>query len=137
MMDFQECIKKRIAKEVIKDENLINSLLKTSKNKLESERKLGLNETTSSSKITLLYDSMREILEALSIKKGFKIYNHECYTPFLKEILKEDLISEEFDELRKIRNSINYYAKEISIPEAKEILERLNKLRKEFLNLLA
>jgi len=32
-MDFEECIKKRIAKEVNKDEELIKSLLKISKNK--------------------------------------------------------------------------------------------------------
>jgi len=135
-MDWNECLKKRIAKEVIEDEELINSLLKTSKNKLDSERKLELNEITSASKISLLYDSLRELLEALSLKKRFKIYNHECYTYFLKEILNETQIAEEFDDLRKIRNIINYYGKEISIQEAKDVLERMNSLRDKILGLL-
>ena len=135
-MDFEECIKKRIAKEVTKDEELIKSLLKTSKNKLNSEEKLRLDEITSISKISLLYDSLRELLEALALKNGFKIYNHECYTSFLKEILNKSMIAEEFDELRKIRNSVNYYGKEISIQEAKEVLERIADLRLSILELL-
>src|SRR3989344_2882388 len=128
-MDFNEGIKKRIAKEVNEDKELIVSLIKTSKNKLDSEKKLELNEVTSSSKISLLYDSLRELLEALAIKNGYKIYNHECYTYFLKEVLNESFKGDEFDELRKIRNKINYYGKDVSVEEAKDILKRLHKLR--------
>lgn len=69
-MDWNECLKKRIAKEVKEDEELIKSLIKTSNNKLESEEKLELNEITSSSKISLAYDSLREILEAPAIKNS-------------------------------------------------------------------
>ncbi|MBI2451906.1 hypothetical protein HYV50_02385 [Candidatus Pacearchaeota archaeon] len=134
-MDWEECIKRKIAKEVGADLNLIESLIKTSKNKLESGAKLNLDDSTSSSKISLAYDSLREILEALAIKKGYKIYNHECYTYFLKEALNESIKGDEFDEIRKIRNSINYYGKEISILEAKEILKRIIKLRYEILQL--
>ena len=135
-MDFNECLKKRIAKEVNEDKELIASLIKTSQNKFDSEKKLELSEVTSSSKISLLYDSLRELLEALAIKNGYKIYNHECYTYFLKEILNESIKGDEFDELRKIRNSINYYAKDISVEEAKDVLERIKKLREEIVKLL-
>ena len=135
-MDWKDCIKKRIAKEINPDLDLIKSLIKTSNNKLKSEEKLKLDDLTSSSKISLTYDSLREILEALAIKKGYKIYNHECYTCFLKEILNESMKGDEFDELRKIRNDINYYGKEISIPETEEYLHRIKKLRKEILKLL-
>lgn len=135
-MDFKECIKKRIVKEVNQDENLINSLLKTSQNKLDSEDKLSLDEITSVSKISLLYDSLRELLEVLALKNGFKIYNHECYACFLKEKLNHSNLAEEFDDLRKIRNSINYYGKEVSIQEAKDVLGRIKVLRKEIFNLI-
>jgi hypothetical protein len=135
-MDWNECLKKRIAKEVNTDEELIKSLTKTSGNKLESEDKLELSEVTSGSKVSLAYDSLRELLEALAIKNGYKIYNHECYTYLLKEIINESLKGDEFDELRKIRNSINYYGKGISIAEAKDAIERIKKLRGEILELL-
>ena len=135
-MDFSGCLKKRIAKEVGEDKELIASLLKTSRNKFDSEKKLELSEVTSISKISLLYDSLRELLEALAIKNRYKIYNHECYTYFLKEIFNENAKGEEFDDLRKIRNSINYYAKDISVKEAKDVLERLKRLREEIAKLL-
>ncbi|MGM5488097.1 MAG: hypothetical protein ACQESG_04065 [Nanobdellota archaeon] len=67
-------------------------------------------------KITLLYDALRELLEV--IEEGYKIYNHECYTAFLKEILDQPRYAEEFDKLRKIRNGINYYGKTVSQAEA-------------------
>ena len=135
-MDWFECNKKRIVKEVNIDLDLINSLKKTSINKLNSENKLELDEITASSKISLAYDSLRELLEALALQNKFKIYNHECYTPFLKEILNEHKKAEEFDELRKIRNNINYYGKDISIIEAKEVIDRLEKLREDILKLI-
>lgn len=130
-MDWNECVKKRLAKEINEDKELIKSLIKTSKNKLESEEKLELDEVTAGSKVSLAYDSLREVLEGLSIKKGYKIYNHECYVYFLKEILNESSKGDEFDELRKIRNDINYYGKEIAIKEAKDVLQRIKKLRTE------
>ena len=135
-MDFNGYLKKRIAKEVKVDVELIESLKKASQNKLESESKLELNDVTAGSKISLLYDSLRELLEALAIQKGYKIYNHECYTCFLKEIVKESVKGDEFDELRKIRNGINYYAKDISIKEARDVLKRINNLRDEIVKLL-
>ena len=103
-MDWEECIKRKIVKSVSIDSDLIDSLIKTSSNKSSSEEKLGLDFTTAESKISLAYDSLRELLEALAIKNRFKIYNHECYTYFLKEILKKSAIADEFDELRKIRD---------------------------------
>ena len=135
-MDWKECIKKKIAKEIKTDADLIKSLVKTSNNKIQSEEKLNLDDSTSGSKISLAYDSLRELLEVLAIKKGYKIYNHECYTYFLKEILNESIKGDEFDELRRIRNSINYYGKDVSISESREILQRIKNLRNKNLRML-
>lgn len=129
-MDWKECLNKKIVKKVQVDFELIKSLVKTSKNKLESENKLVMDNITANSKVSLAYDSLRELLEALSIRSGYKIYNHEGYTPFLKEIIKETAIGNEFDEIRKIRNSINYYGKSISLEEAIAIIKRINTLRR-------
>ncbi len=135
-MDWKDCLKKKIAKEVKVDLGLIESLIKISNNKSNTEKNLKLDDSTSSSKISLSYDSLRELLEALAIKNGYKIYNHECYACFLKEILNESSKGDEFDELRKIRNNINYYGQEILIIEAEKVLERIRKLRNEILTLL-
>ena len=136
MMDWLECFRKRIIKEVSEDAGLIASLLKTSENKIKSSEKLGLSEETATSKLSLAYDSLREILEALALKKGYKIYNHECYVEFLREVMNKGEKAEEFDEIRKIRNSVNYYGKEISAEETKEIIEKIKNIRKFILELL-
>jgi len=135
-MDWRECCNKRVAKQVKVDESLILSLKKASENKLNSSEELRMKDINMSSKISLAYDSLREILEALALKNRYKIYNHECYTSFLKEVLNKSEKGDEFDEIRKIRNRINYYAKSISIDEAIDIIKKIKVLRNCFLNML-
>jgi len=128
-MDWEECYNKRIVKGVKLDVDLIKSLIKSSKNKIESECKLIMDDVTASSKLSLAYDSLRELLEALALKNGYKVYNHECYTAFLKEVIKESDKGNEFDDIRKIRNDINYYGKDISVEEAGKTIEKIKNLR--------
>lgn len=127
-MDWKTCCDKRIVKEIKEDEELVRSLIKTSENKQASEKKLALDRITAASKLSLAYDALRELLEALAIKKGFKIYNHECYTAFLKEIIKNSEKGDEFDEIRKERNAVNYYAKEITPEETSRLIRSIDAL---------
>lgn len=127
-MDWKECTEKLIAKEVSMDIDLVNSLIKSSENKFYSASMLKLSDTTSSSIIVLYYDSLREIIEALAMLEGYKIYNHECYTAFLGSILHVEDIAERFDRVRKLRNSINYYAKQVSAIDARVIIVDMKQL---------
>ena len=136
MMDWSDCIHKRFIKETRIDKNLINSLIKSSENKLKSNEKLEIDEFTASTKVSIVYDSLREILEALAIKKGYKIYSHECFSAFLEEICKNKSLSLEFDKFRKIRNAINYYGEDVPVSEAKFIIKDIILLRKKILNML-
>lgn len=124
-MDLAECRKNKLVKDATHDKNLFNSLIKSSSRKLKTEEHIKLDDESASSKISLAYDSLRELLEALAISKGFKVYNHECYCAFLKEVLNESYLADKFDEIRKLRNSINYYGKEIAADEAKAILQNI------------
>ncbi len=128
-MDWTACRKNRLVKEVKKDKNLMDSLKKSAEKKMKSQEMLQMSEDTAASKVSLMYDSLRELLEALAIKKGFKIYNHECYCAFLKEIMKESVMGDEFDKIRKIRNDINYYGKDISSEEAITIIKQIKELK--------
>ena len=135
-MDWTSCLREKEAKKITADLELASSLEKTSANKAISSELLQLREETAASKILLSYDSVRELLEAIALRKGFKIYNHIFYTSFLKEVMKETYLGEGFDELRIIRNDINYYGKDVSVIEAKAVLERLAVLREKILTLL-
>ena len=130
-MDFTQCKRGGFIKQIGIDSNLVESLKISSGKKLYSQRLLVLNDETATSKITLAYDALRELLEALAIIKGYKIYNHECYTPFLKEILNESRIGDTFDKFRKIRNDINYYGKDFSASDAELILKGIISLVEE------
>ncbi len=127
-MDWKECCDRRIAKRVGLDKGMIISLAKSSSNKLESESGLPINNVTAASKLSLAYDSLRELLESLALKKGYKVYNHECYAAFLKEVIGESGMGDEFDEIRKLRNAVNYYGKDISAQEAETAIGRIKKL---------
>lgn len=127
-MDWTSCMNKDLAKKAKPDTNLLMSLKKSSAKKLESESMLPLNDTTAASKISLAYDALREVLESLALKNGYKIYNHECYTAFLKEIMAESAIADKYDKFRKIRNAINYYGKDITSGEAEPLLEEMHEL---------
>lgn len=134
--DWKNCLDTLTAKSVKPDDSMIKSLIKTSKNKFDSENQLEMSSVTAASKLSLAYDSLRELLEALAIKKGYKIYNHECYTAFLKEIMNQSDKGEEFDDIRKIRNAVNYYGKDITLEEAAKTIERIKKLRSFVNNML-
>ena len=133
-MDWRECIKQRIVKEVKKDKNLIVSTREIAEIKIES---VGvLPDIYYISKISLLYDALREYLESVSLEKGYKIYNHECYSAFLKEILNLPNEADLFDKLRRIRNGINYYGRKVREDEAAQVISDLNSLIKRIKEIL-
>lgn len=127
-MDWEGCKKGRLVKEIKVDYELIASLKKSAERKSHSAKLLAVDQVTADSVITLLYDSLREILEALAIKHGFKIYNHECYAYFLDFILDEKELAEIFDSLRKVRNAINYYGQEVPLKDAQNLIQELKQM---------
>ena len=129
-MDWEECVKNNIVKDIGVDTNKINSIRKVAYEKIKSANYLPNNHMIS--KITLLYDALREFLEVKALEKGFKIYNHECYGAFLKEILGKTKEADLFDEIRNIRNGINYYGRQIDEDEFLYIVENLKKLIEQF-----
>jgi hypothetical protein len=129
-MDWKECIQKRVVKDVKNDKNTIESIRDIAKLKIESAKILPKSHFISI--ICLMYDALRELLEAIALERGFKIYNHECYTPFIKEIMDLPNEADMFDKLRKIRNSINYYGRHFDMEESDKILIDLKLLINKF-----
>ena len=134
--DWKSCKDTLTAKIIAPDGGLIKSLLETSKEKMLSSEMLKMSRVTAASKFTLAYDSLREALEALAVRKGYKIYNHECYTYFLKEIMNESSKGDDFDSIRKVRNAVNYYGKKLSPEKSENLIKRINTLRDFVLELL-
>ena len=83
-----------------------------------------------------LYESVREILDSILLKKGYKSYSHQAPIVFAKD---NNLISEReaiiLDRLRDLRNKSKYYGKKLdlelthnSIKEAKEIFNKIREI---------
>lgn len=135
-MKWDECLSRKIVKESRVDDELISSLIKSSERKLKTDEYAPLNEITASCKIANNYDALREVLEAVSISKGFKIYNHECFVGFILEVLGMAGEANTFDKLRKIRNGVNYYGNDVLPEDAKNMIMEINELRDKFLGVL-
>ncbi len=128
-MRLYDFIEKGYVKKISKDIALAKSLVATAKKDLVFLKKLSIDKISARRILGNYYDVLRSILEAISVLDGYKIYSHEAFTYFLKE-KGENLIAEKFDRLRKIRNSINYYGKNVSVEEARENVDEIIKLIK-------
>ena len=136
-MKFEDFIKEGKVRKATPDRLMANSIIK---NTLEDLKFLEMTKITELSKrkiVSNYYDSLRSLLEAISLLNGYKIYSHEAFTYFLKEILNQDALPLKFDRFRKIRNGLNYYGKSIQLSEAIEIIEELkttiNEIIKKFI----
>lgn len=123
-MKFEDFIKNRQVKNAIKDVQLAKSLLSTAEQDLKFFKTLPINNISARKIVSNYYDILRSTLEALASLEGYKVYSHEAFTYYLKENVEGDT-SRKFERLRKIRNSINYYGKEISAEEAKELVNEI------------
>ncbi len=135
-MRFEDFIKNKQVKSVTKDPQLAKSIIEAAESDLKFMKSLEINELSARKIMGNYYDILRSFLEAIAILDGFKIYGHEAFTFFLK-YKNENLFADKFDRFRKIRNSINYYGKNIPIGEVKEnsteIIQLINKLKNKFL----
>lgn len=52
------------------------------------------------------------------------IKNHLCLGSFLKDVLKKEKLSRDFDDCRFKRNSLVYYGNRLDLKTAKETIEK-------------
>ena|SRR3989344_2078038 len=123
-MRFEDFIREGQVRRGKKDANLAKSLfLKTMKDR-DFFDELEINENSARKLVSNYFDFLRSILEAMAALDGYKIYNHEAFTYYLKE-KKEDAAAIKFDRFRQIRNGINYRGSDIDVNEAKEIIDSI------------
>ncbi|MBI4021281.1 MAG: hypothetical protein HY369_03495 [Candidatus Aenigmarchaeota archaeon] len=116
-MRFQDFIDSGKARRARPDIQLARSLIKMSDSLLETLAGIPCTPQSAPTIMTNFYEALREIVEAMAVKDGYKVYSHEAFTFYLRE-LGETTIAEKFDRFRRIRNGINYYGKPIDAPSA-------------------
>ena len=129
-MIFEEFIQQGKVVIGTKDPQKAKALIKMSENNIKAADAVELTQATASPVFSLLYESFRELVEAMCVLEGYKVYSHEALTAYLEKI-HENKIAAVFDRHRKLRNGVNYYGKPVSIGvtlEAKKEIAQLSKV---------
>ncbi|HLC22575.1 MAG TPA: hypothetical protein VJJ79_02270 [Candidatus Nanoarchaeia archaeon] len=128
-MNWKECVDEGIITQSIPDEERSNQMLTMVNLRLKFWDKKVADEFIVL-KVEAYYDIIKELIFAHLYKNGYNCTNHLCLIAYLKEKIKDfDFETQRIDELRKVRNEINYRGLTIK----KDYLER-NEL--EFKNII-
>src|SRR3989338_2567463 len=128
-MSWKECVDERVITQTLADEERSTQMLMMANLRLKFWGKKVADEFIVL-KIEAYYDIIKELIFAHLYKNGYNCANHLCLIAYLKEKIKDfDFETQKIDELRKVRNEINYRGLTIR----KDYLER-NEL--EFKNII-
>ncbi len=128
-MSWKECVDEGIITQSTPDEERSTQILMMANLRLKFWDKKVADEFIVL-KVEAYYDIIKELLFAHLYKNGYNCSNHLCLIAYLKEKIKDfDFETQKIDELRKVRNEINYRGLTIK----KDYLER-NEL--EFKNII-
>lgn len=84
-MAFKDYLKNKKVVKGTPDIQKASALVKMAENHLVVVEKIGLTDESASIILTQAYESLRQILEAIALSEGYKVYSHEAYVDFLLE----------------------------------------------------
>jgi len=123
-MNFEYFVEKGEVKIQKTDKNLAIALKKESLERINFVYRLISNSENPKYIVENVYDLLRELVEAKLAIDGYKSYSHEATILYLKKFKEfTDYEISFLDELRKIRNRIKYYGKNIEEDKASKVIE--------------
>ena len=136
-----ENIKRLIREERIRlrspDKEKIKSLMISSKSNAEVALSLGLNEKNSTVIFREIYESVRQLGDAMWWLQGYEPLDHEVSLEILKNLnIKNGLGLNFLDRFRRVRNDANYRGFKVAEFHAKEIISFWNKSGLEIIGLI-
>jgi len=123
MKKFEDFLKKGDVRKQARDLNLANALIKSSEKSVRNIMRTTVDDLNAESLLSEIYDAIREIIDSILSLGGYKSYSHEASILFLERF--SDISESErlfLDNLRKVRNGIKYYGKEIDSIEVKKVM---------------
>ncbi|MBI4177466.1 MAG: hypothetical protein HY516_03805 [Candidatus Aenigmarchaeota archaeon] len=131
-MDLNECFRKGFIKKTIVNKELVKSLIEMSDTRGSVVKAANITKTDVSVYVSLAYDSLREVLEALCVLNGYKVLSHMCVGELLDSVVK-NFDYDSFDRFRWIRNGINYYGEKIDFEQGKEVIAKIFAMKDDIL----
>lgn len=107
-MSWKECVDQSIITETQPDEERAKQMLQMANLRFAFWDK-DVDDKFIALKVEAYYDIIKELLFAHLYKNGYNCTNHLCLIAYLKEKMEDfDFEIQKIDELRKVRNEINY-----------------------------
>ncbi|MFH1126786.1 MAG: hypothetical protein ABIG84_05505 [archaeon] len=131
-MDLGDCWDKGYIKKTKPNKELVKSLIEMSDIKEKAVNSADIDELTVSAYVPMAYDSLREVLEAICISRGYKVTSHVCIGELIRTFL-DDFDFHGFDRFRYIRNGINYYGEKVDFKQGIDIIKKMFDMKKELL----
>lgn len=111
-------------REITPKKSMAESLLKRAEDRLKSEKDRELDEENSFLALENIYEALREVLEADMAAEGYSSSDHVATLSYAEEKLGiEEKELNKLHRFRKLRNKSRYEAEEITMKEAKQIIE--------------
>ena len=126
---WNDCIESNSAREVSPNTERANSLIEIAEERISIIK--DIDEKNCNFVFEDYYTSLLELLQALVVKKGYKILNHLCLGYYLRDVLTRDDLYRVFDDLRYKRNSLTYYGNRMDFDTSKQAIEKCRELIKE------
>ncbi len=138
---ISQLIKSKQLLKVSSDKERALSLIESAKNTGEVALEMELNEKGATTIFREIYESIRQLGDALWWIEGYNPQNHEVSIEMLKDTyLNLDFISSEqkvklnsLERFKSIRHSANYRGFKISVSQAREITNFWNSVGKDIL----
>ena len=128
MLNFKEYLKRGKVLKRTPDQKMAESLEHDAAQRLAQSKITGLQPKF---RFELIYDSIRELADALLARDGYKTYSHEAAITYFKELEKiNDAELERLDLCRKTRNDSKYYGEELPDTEYTDLCEFMIRLHK-------
>ncbi|MCD6558036.1 MAG: hypothetical protein J7K31_03345 [Candidatus Aenigmarchaeota archaeon] len=131
---WNECIENNSAIRISPDNARANSLIETAEERIKLIK--DITENNCNFVFEDYYTSLLELLQALIIKKGYKVLNHLCLGYYLRDVIKKEDMFRIFDDVRYKRNSLTYYGKRMDFETCKKTIEKCKKFIKEIKELI-
>lgn len=111
MMDWNKCVAEKTIRKTEPDKERVSNMLKMIdiRNEFWDSLSINLDERYSSLLVEGYYEIIKELLTAYLNLNGMESSNHECLIRYFQRQNPDfNIESEKMDELRQIRNRIDY-----------------------------
>lgn len=126
---WRDCIENSSAVKSSIDNARAESLIETAEERIKLIKKI--NKKNCNFVFEDYYTSLLEFLQALVIKKGYKVLNHICLGYYLRDVLEREDLFRMFDNLRYKRNALTYYGKKMDFEICGNAIKKSENLIKE------